>query len=248
MSVSHTSGMGRYPSTLHQVSYHTFTPRSVSLTGGIGRYPSTLRQDRCPTTPSPLGQSVSHTGGMGRYPSIQHQVFYHTFTPRPVNHTGGMGRYPSTLHQVSYHTFTPRSVSQVQVQVQNTLLSLQRNLPVVPYKWYGAIPEYPAPGQVSTTPSPLGQSAIQVERGDTRVPCTRPGVLPLLHPYRLVGLVVKAPPGERKIPGSNLECAEIFPGPSHVSDLKTGIPVATLSGAWRCKVSAGTGGPGVSIL
>ena len=36
--------------------------------------------------------------------------------------------------------------------------------------------------------------------------------------------------------------------PSHTSDLKTGIPVATLPGAWHYRVSAGTGGSGVSIL
>ena len=40
----------------------------------------------------------------------------------------------------------------------------------------------------------------------------------------------------------------IFPGSSHTSNLKIGTPVATLSGAWRCRVSAGTGWPGVSIL
>ena len=32
------------------------------------------------------------------------------------------------------------------------------------------------------------------------------------------------------------------------SDLKTGNPVTTLPGAWRYRVSAGTGGPVVSIL
>ena len=65
---------------------------------------------------------------------------------------------------------------------------------------------------------------------------------------RLVGLVVRRPPRERKIPGSNPACAGIFPGQSHTSDLKTGTPVATLPGAWRYRVSAGTGRPGVSIL
>ena len=35
---------------------------------------------------------------------------------------------------------------------------------------------------------------------------------------------------------------------SHTSDLKIGIPVATLPDAWHYKVSAGTGQPGVSIL
>ena len=50
-------------------------------------------------------------------------------------------------------------------------------------------------------------------------------------------------PQERKIPGSNLACAGIFPGSSHTSDLKTGTP-----GAWCYRVSAGTGWPGVNIL
>ena len=40
----------------------------------------------------------------------------------------------------------------------------------------------------------------------------------------------------------------IFSGSSHTSDLITGTPVATLPGAWRSGVSAGTGLPGVSIL
>ena len=66
--------------------------------------------------------------------------------------------------------------------------------------------------------------------------------------YRLVGLVVRRPPRERKIPGSNPACAGIFSGSSHTSDLKIGTPVATLPGAWRCRISTGTGRPGVSIL
>ena len=48
---------------------------------------------------------------------------------------------------------------------------------------------------------------------------------------------LRRPPRERKIPGS-----------SHTSDLKIDIPVATLPGAWRYRVRAGTGRPGVSIL
>ena len=66
--------------------------------------------------------------------------------------------------------------------------------------------------------------------------------------YRLVGLLVRRPPRERKIPGSNPACAGIFSGSSHTSDLKTGTPVATLPGAWCYRVSTGTGRPGVSIL
>ena len=64
----------------------------------------------------------------------------------------------------------------------------------------------------------------------------------------LVGLVVRRPPRERKIPGSNPARARIFSGSSNTSDLKIGTPVATLPGAWHYRVSAGTGGPGVSIL
>ena len=39
-----------------------------------------------------------------------------------------------------------------------------------------------------------------------------------------------------------------FSRASHTSDLKIGTPVATLPGAWRYRVSTGTGRPGVSIL
>ena len=59
---------------------------------------------------------------------------------------------------------------------------------------------------------------------------------------------LRRPPRERKTPGSNPACAEIFQGSSHASDFKIGTPVATLPGAWRYRVSAGTGLPGVSIL
>ena len=65
---------------------------------------------------------------------------------------------------------------------------------------------------------------------------------------RLVGLVVRRPPRERKVPGSNPACAGIFSGSSHTCDLNIGTPVATLPGAWRYRVSAGTGRSGVSIL
>ena len=65
---------------------------------------------------------------------------------------------------------------------------------------------------------------------------------------RLVGLVVRCPPRERKIPGSNLACDGIFFGSNHTSDSKIDTPVATLLGTWHYRVSAGTGQPGVSIL
>ena len=66
--------------------------------------------------------------------------------------------------------------------------------------------------------------------------------------HRLVGLVVRRPPQERKILGSNPAWTGIFSGSSHTSDLKIGTPVVTLPGTWRYRVSTGTGQPGVSIL
>ena len=86
-------------------------------------------------------------------------------------------------------------------------------------------------------------SELRVGRKDAlclRQPCDLPD--------RLVGLVVRRPPQERKIPGSNPACAGIFSGSSHTSDFKIGTPVATLPGTWRYRVSTGTGWPGVSIL
>ena len=48
---------------------------------------------------------------------------------------------------------------------------------------------------------------------------------------RLVGLVVRRPPRERKIPGSNPAYAGIFSGSSHTRDLKigTGYPARRLA-------------------
>ena len=60
--------------------------------------------------------------------------------------------------------------------------------------------------------------------------------------------MVKASSSERKISSSNPACDWIFSGSSHTSDLKIATPKATLPGAWRYRVSAGTGWPGVSIL
>ena len=66
--------------------------------------------------------------------------------------------------------------------------------------------------------------------------------------YCLAGLVVRHPPQEWKIPGSNPACNRIFMESSHTSDLKIGSPVANLPGTWCYRVSTGTGRPGVSIL
>ena len=69
----------------------------------------------------------------------------------------------------------------------------------------------------------------------------------LSPPYRLVGLVVKASASTAKDPGFE-SLRRDYSESSHASDLKTGAPVATLPGAWRYRVTAGTGWPGVSIL
>ena len=65
---------------------------------------------------------------------------------------------------------------------------------------------------------------------------------------RLIGLVVKASALRVEDPGFKSCLCRDFSGLSHTSDLKIGTPVATLPGAWRYRVSAGTGWPGVSIL
>ena len=66
---------------------------------------------------------------------------------------------------------------------------------------------------------------------------------------RLDGLVVKASASRAEDPGFESRLRrDFFPGTSHTSDLKIGTPVATLPGAWRYRVSAGTGRAGVSIL
>ena len=56
------------------------------------------------------------------------------------------------------------------------------------------------------------------------------------------------PPRKRKIWGVRIPLAPGFFRSNHTSDFKTGTPVATLPGAWRYRVRAGTGLPGVSIL
>ena len=49
-------------------------------------------------------------------------------------------------------------------------------------------------------------------------------------------------------PGFESRLRRDFSGSSHSSDSKFGTPVATLPGARRYRVSAGTGLPGVTIL
>ena len=67
--------------------------------------------------------------------------------------------------------------------------------------------------------------------------------------YCLVGLVVKVSALRPVDPAfdSHLQCGDVS-GSSHTSDLQIDTAVATLPGAWRCRVTTGTGWPGVSIL
>ena len=60
----------------------------------------------------------------------------------------------------------------------------------------------------------------------------------------LVGLVVKVFASTAEDPGFDSRVYRgDFSGSSHTSDLKFGTPVATLPGAWRYRVSAGSGWP-----
>ena len=47
-------------------------------------------------------------------------------------------------------------------------------------------------------------------------------------------------------PGFESRLHQDFSRSSHTSDLKIGTPVATLTGDWHYRVSAGTGWPGAS--
>ena len=65
---------------------------------------------------------------------------------------------------------------------------------------------------------------------------------------RLGGLVVRASTSRTENPGFEFRLRRDFSGSSHTGELKIGTPVATLPGAWRYRVIAGTGRPGVSVL
>ena len=66
---------------------------------------------------------------------------------------------------------------------------------------------------------------------------------------RLFDLVVKASASNAEDSGSIPAFAvDLFSRSSHINDLRTGTPIATLPGAWRYSVSTGTGQPAVSIL
>ena len=60
---------------------------------------------------------------------------------------------------------------------------------------------------------------------------------------RLVDLVVKASASKAEDPGFESRLRSLY---GHTSDSKIGTPVATLPGAWRYRVRAGTGWPDVS--
>ena len=90
--------------------------------------------------------------------------------------------------------------------------------------------------------------ALYQQREATSLPSSQVGAWPLHCSDRLVGLVVRRPPREWKIPGSNPACSGIFSGSSHTSDIKIDTPVATLPVAWRYRVRTGTGRTGVSVL
>ena len=65
---------------------------------------------------------------------------------------------------------------------------------------------------------------------------------------RLAGLVVTASASGAEDPGFESRLRRDCSGSSHTTDLKIGTPVVNLPGAWRYRVSTGTGWPGVSIL
>ena len=94
----------------------------------------------------------------------------------------------------------------------------------------------------------FSENTFMRQRADS-VELLSPALMLLPPPLdRLVGLVVRRPPREWKIPGSIPACDGIFSGSSHAIDLKIDTPVATLPGTWRYRVSTGTGRPGISIL
>ena len=66
--------------------------------------------------------------------------------------------------------------------------------------------------------------------------------------HRLVGLVVKASASRVEDPGFESRLRRDLSGSIYTSDFKLGTLMAPLPGAWRCRVSAGSGRPGVSTL
>ena len=59
--------------------------------------------------------------------------------------------------------------------------------------------------------------------------------------HRLVGIMVQVSASRTEDSGFESSLRRDFSGSSHIGGEKIGTPVATLPGAWRCKVCAGTG-------
>ena len=66
--------------------------------------------------------------------------------------------------------------------------------------------------------------------------------------HRPIGLVVKTSASRAEDLEFDSHLRWDFSRSCHTSDLKLSTPVATLPGAWRYRVSAGTGRPVVSIV
>ena len=73
-------------------------------------------------------------------------------------------------------------------------------------------------------PSTLALILFCISRHSPRIIHICMRTLVCFLPNRLVGLVVRRPPREQNIPGSNPACTGIFAGSSHTSDLKIGTP------------------------
>ena len=92
------------------------------------------------------------------------------------------------------------------------------------------------------------QVGVEFDRLKSTAGTLRLGLTISSQTDRLVGLVVKKSASRTEDPEFESRLRLDFSGLSHTSDLKIGTPVATLLSAWCCRVSAGTGQPGVSIL
>ena len=140
---------------------------------------------------------------------------------------------------------------------------------------YGGAGKGPHARHLNSQPSPQGYPKISytvrlAEYRSCSISDRRPSATSFLHPAfhqatsavmlcsvlvwdRLVGLVVKASAsrvaglGSNPAFGVNGVCF-FFLDRVMPFDLKSGNPVATLSGTWRCRVSAGSGWPCGSIL
>ena len=92
-------------------------------------------------------------------------------------------------------------------------------------------PSHPLSGSLSLSLFSLNRKQIY----GAFMYCTTPWPLSVPHLstvfYCLVGLVVRRPPRERKIPGLNPAVTGFFLRSSHTSDSKIGTPVATLPDA-----------------